>query len=187
VPAPARTSIDAIVAAGLSIVERDGLPALTMERVARAVGVKAPSLYKHVGSRGDLVRLVGIRLVTDLKWTLEAVASSGDPATDLRSMARVMRAFAHRQPGGYRLLFAQLPDEWRPSADLLAEASAPVVRAAAQLAGEDRALAGARTVTAWAHGFIDMELSGAFRLGGDVDAAYEFGIETISRALARPL
>ncbi len=38
---------------------------------------------------------------------------------------------------------------------------------------------GARTMVAWAHGFVTMELAGAFRLGGDIDAAYAFGIESI--------
>jgi hypothetical protein len=40
-------------------------------------------------------------------------------------------------------------------------------------------LEGARTFAAWAHGFVSMELAGAFRLGGDLDAAYAFAIESI--------
>ena len=48
----------------------------------------------------------------------------------------------------------------------------------------DSALDAARTVTAWATGFIGMELAGAFRLGGDIDRAYEFGITRLAAALA---
>ena len=48
-----------------------------------------------------------------------------------------------------------------------------------RLVGEADALEGARTIVAWAHGFVTMELAGAFRLGGDLDAAYAFGIEAI--------
>ncbi len=48
-----------------------------------------------------------------------------------------------------------------------------------RLAGPSEALEGARTFVAWAHGFVSMELAGAFRLGGDLDAAYAFGIESI--------
>ena len=32
---------------------------------------------------------------------------------------------------------------------------------------------------AWAHGFVSMELAGAFRLGGDLDKAYAFGVDAI--------
>jgi hypothetical protein len=42
--------------------------------------------------------------------------------------------------------------------------------------GEDRALEAARLVTAFAHGFVSMEITGAFRLGGDVDEAYRYGV-----------
>ena len=45
--------------------------------------------------------------------------------------------------------------------------------------GARATLEGARTIVAWAHGFVSMELAGAFRLGGDLDAAYAFGIESI--------
>jgi hypothetical protein len=54
---------------------------------------------------------------------------------------------------------------------------------AANLAGERHVLEAARTITAWANGFISMELAGAFKLDGDIDHAYEFGIACLSNAL----
>ena len=44
--------------------------------------------------------------------------------------------------------------------------------------------AAARTVVAWANGFIAMELAGAFQLGGDVDRAFDYGIDHIVAAIA---
>jgi len=44
-------------------------------------------------------------------------------------------------------------------------------------------LEAARSTVAWARGFIEMELTGAFRLGGDVEAAYQYGIERITDAV----
>ena len=38
-------------------------------------------------------------------------------------------------------------------------------------------------MTAWLNGFVGMELSGAFRLGGEVDRAFEFGIASLTGAL----
>jgi hypothetical protein len=39
-------------------------------------------------------------------------------------------------------------------------------------------------VTAFAHGFVSMELTGAFRLGGDVDDAFRYGVDGLLEALA---
>ena len=56
----------------------------------------------------------------------------------------------------------------------------------AALAGPDRVLEASRTIVAWASGFVRVELAGAFRLGGDVDAAFEYGVERIAEAIASP-
>jgi AcrR family transcriptional regulator len=183
-PTPARTSRDAIVAAGLAILDARGLEGLTMQAVASAVGVRAPSLYKHVRDRGDLVRLVMNEVARELSITVDAAATSGDPRRDLAAIARAFRAFAHARPRAYGLIFGPLPESWRMDSAALADATQALVRVTAELAGEDRALDAARLVTAWAHGFVSMELSGAFQMGGSVDGAFDYGIERITAALS---
>nr|MDT0660701.1 TetR-like C-terminal domain-containing protein [Micromonospora sp. DSM 115978] len=183
-PTPDRTSLDEIIAAGRAILESDGIAKLTMQAVADRVGVRAPSLYKRVRSRDDLVGLIAEATVRDLGDKLAAVGVSADPRRDLAELARTVRAFAHSRPAGYRLIFAPNPDTARPSLDSLTHAVAPVLRVAATLAGEAHALEAARTITAWANGFINMELAGAFNLGGDIDRAFEFGITRLGDALA---
>lgn len=184
-PAPARTSLEAIVAAGRRLLDEDGIDALTMQRVAAAVAVRAPSLYKHVRDRDTLVRLVARDVVDDLGATLRDATTTGDPAHDLAAIAHAFRAWAHAHTGAFTLLFSRMADAWlEPDPD--ANAIAPLLRTVAALAGEDRALEAARTVVAWASGFIGMELAGAFRLGGDVDEAYAWGVEAITRAVTAP-
>jgi hypothetical protein len=39
---------------------------------------------------------------------------------------------------------------------------------------------------AWANGFITMELAGAFRLGGDVQQAWDFGLDRVLAAVRAP-
>ena len=178
-PAPARTSNEAIVAAARRILESDGLSEVTMRSVAEAVGVKGPSLYKRVPDRAALVRAVADGVVADLSRTLSRASATDDAGADLRAAVIAYRDFVRRNPNGYRLLFADLPSGMGPDPVSLAALGAPIVRAMSRLAGEADALEGARTLVAWAHGFVSMELSGAFRLGGDLDAAYAFGIESI--------
>lgn len=185
-PTPARTSVDAIVAAGRAILAHEGLVGLTMQRVAEAAGVRAPSLYKRVSGRAGLVRLVGADAVGELGRCLDAAATTGDPVRDLRAQAEALRAFALRDPHAFGLVFAPPADGGVADAELLAAAAAPVLRVVAELVGPADALNAARTVTAWATGFLRMELVGAFRLGGGIEEAFDYGIALLVGALRPP-
>jgi len=178
-PAPARTSNDAIVRAARHVLEAEGLSGLTMRRVAEEVGVKGPSLYKRIPDREALLRAVADGVVADLSRALAGAEDTDDPAADLESTAVAYRDFVLRNPNAYRLLFTELPSGANPDPAILAALGEPIVRAVARLAGERSSLEGARTFVAWAHGFVSMELAGAFRLGGDLDAAYAFGVRAI--------
>ena len=167
VPTPDRTSLDEIVTAARELLEQDSL---TMQAVAERVGVQAPSLYKRVRSRDELVRLVVEATLTDISL-IEG---------DLFAVARAFRAFAHQRPGAFRLVMASTVD---PA--LAAVASEPILRAASSLAGQQNALVAARTFTAWANGFISMELSGGFNLDGSVEEAWDYGLERLVAAISR--
>jgi AcrR family transcriptional regulator len=180
-PAPARTSREAIVEAARALLEEGGLDAVVMSAVAERVGVRGPSLYKHVADRSALIRAVGDVVTADLRSTLDRAMSTGDPAADLRALAIAYRAFVRANPNGYGLLFAHLEPELQPDASVVADLGRPIVAAVARLLGEDGPdpLEAGRTLVAWAHGFVSMELAGGFRLGGDLDAAYATGIDLI--------
>jgi len=177
-PTPDRTTLDAIVAAARDLLEDDGLPGVTMQGVAVRVGVRAPSLYKRVQSRDRLVQLVAEQTLVDLTSRLDATA-------DARALLDTYRAFGKERPAAFRLVMT--PGAGTPVADtaVQAAASAAILRVAADLAGESDALEAARLLTAWATGFISMELNGAFRLGGDIDRAWEYGVTRIVAAAGR--
>ncbi|WP_127474178.1 TetR/AcrR family transcriptional regulator [Microbacterium sulfonylureivorans] len=174
-PTPDRTSLAAIVDAGRDVLELGGAAKVTMQAVADRVGVRAPSLYKRVRDRDALLQLVVEATVDDLGARL--AASDGS----LVGLARGYRSFAHDHPEGFRLMYAM-----SGSADALRRASEPVLTAARDAVGAEHALDAARLLTAWATGFVNMELAGAFQLGGDVDEAFEYGLERLEVALASP-
>lgn len=183
-PTPARTSLESIIASGRALIESRGLDGLTLKAVAAEVGVKTPSLYKHVANRGDLIRRIAEDVVDDLAAVLNSAPRGDDARQDFISLSHAFRDFAIKNPGGYALIFGALPEEMRPDTDRLLHSSASVLRAASALAGEDRKLEAARTLTAWAHGFVTMELAGAFRMGGDIDQAFSFGAQRLADAIA---
>jgi AcrR family transcriptional regulator len=154
-----------------------------MQAVADRVGVRAPSLYKRVASRDDLVGFIAEATVGDLAERLSAAVIGTDARADLAALARAFRAFAHERPAAFRLIFAPGSEASRPNPASIAAASAPVLRVAGELVGPANALEAARLVTAWANGFVNMELAGAFNLGGDVDRAFEFGIAHLAGTL----
>jgi AcrR family transcriptional regulator len=58
VPRPRSLTDDQLVAAALAVVDRDGLPALTMRAVATELGVATMGLYRYVADRQALELLV---------------------------------------------------------------------------------------------------------------------------------
>jgi len=175
-PTPDRTSLDAIVLAARDLLEQDGLAGLTMQAVAQRVGVRTPSLYKRVQSRDALIQLVAEATLTELAGRMNTGAS---PVL----LANILRAFGHERPAAFQLVMT--PGAGTPVADraVAAAASEAILRAAGELAGAEHALEAARTLTAWATGFISMELNGTFKLGGDVDKAWDFGVTRIVDAI----
>ncbi len=172
-PAPERTSLAEVVAAGSDLLEELGPTGLTMQAVASRVGVRAPSLYKRVRDREELLRLVATAAGEDAGARL-----AGTDGT-LPALARAYRSFGHDRPEAFRLLLTSRPDPGTPQR--IAE---PVLLAVEKLVGSDRTLEAARFVTAWVTGFVSMELAGAFRLGGDLEEAWDFGLDRLVFALA---
>ena len=149
-PTPERTSRQAILAAGRELLERDGLAGLTMQAVANHVGVKAPSLYKRVRNRDELVRLIAEATLNDLSEQLRrAAAGPGDAASQAAALAQAFRDFAHRFPAGYHLVFVPGSVSTRLSREAIVASSVPIREIAGALAGPDHALEAARTLTAW--------------------------------------
>ncbi len=56
-------SRDAVVDAALTMLDREGLDALTMPKLAQHLGVGTMSLYRHVEDKDDLIAAVGERVM----------------------------------------------------------------------------------------------------------------------------
>jgi AcrR family transcriptional regulator len=183
-PAPARTSRDRIVDAGLELLESGGLDAVTMAAIAERVGVKPASLYKHVRDRSaliaELVEATALALGRDLAAGDSLAAT---PRERLTTLAHGYRAFATAHPRATALLFADLGAGMSLGPDRSRTAAGPVLAVSTALAGPERALPVARVLTAFVHGFTSMESAGAFRLGGDVDAAFQAGVAILADGL----
>lgn len=180
-PTPDKTSRGSIVAAARELVERDGVGGLTMQAVADLVGVRAPSLYKRVRDRHELLALVVAANVDDLTERMLA-QDQADARQRLIALAEVLRSFAHERPIGYGLVFG-VHDAPRPEPEAARRSVTPLLNAVAELVGQEHALDRARLVTAWATGFLSMELGDRLRMGGNLDEAWSWGLDRIVTSL----
>jgi AcrR family transcriptional regulator len=165
----------AIVAAARHILEEEGRDALTMRRLASAVGMRAPSLYKHFPDKAA----VEVALIERgfEEWTASFEAALTREGESLATLAEAYRAFSRQHPHLYRLMTAgPLPRErMRPGVE--AAAAAPLIR----VAGDPDL---ARAVWAFAHGMTMLELDGRFPPGADLDAAWAAGIAAFDKVIA---
>jgi AcrR family transcriptional regulator len=182
-PAPAKTSYLEIIRTAQQLLETQGLENLSMQSLATALGVRAPSLYKHIENKSQLVKAVLEAVMIELGETLSTVAKGQNLEDDLRAMMMAYRTFAHQHPTLYPLLYSQLVSEMQPDVKVSTIAVAPLLHTIAQWVNSEQSLSAARVVVAFTHGFVSMELTGAFRLGGNVEDAFELGVESLIKVL----
>jgi len=186
-PTPAKTSREDLKRIARTLVEASGPDALTMGAIAQAAGIKAPSLYKHFVDRAALLKAVEIDVLYELEAYLRGAIMGTEPRARLLSMAEAYRRYANDMPNRYRVIYsgnAFLDPEIRAACLFSAQPLFDELRAAG--VPEDRILPVSRTIVPYLHGFVLMEIGSAFNLGGDVDEAFELGIDTVlSGALSR--
>ena len=175
------------MAAGRQLLEEEGLEALTMRRLAERVGIRAPSLYKHLPDKAALEAAIIATGFEEAAATFEqAVEGAGEGPGDGRgegpgewqpagrgnalvTLAAAYRRFALEHPHLYRLMNnGPLPREHLPPG-LENRTAAPLLRAAGSQAR-------ARAVWAFAHGMVLLELDQRFPPEADLDAAWHAGI-----------
>lgn len=183
-PTPAKTSPKELVAIARRLVETTGAEALTVSAVAQRAGVKAPSLYKHFADRLALLKAVEIEVLGDLERTLRAGTRGETPRQRVAAMAAAYRAFAMEKPLRYGVIYSRNAADDPEIAAACLFAARPLFEELERAGvAPGRILPVSRTLTAFMHGFVSMEIVNAFRLGGDIDEAFEQGLETILREL----
>lgn len=177
------TAIVADSAARLA--DQVGLDGLTLAAVAQQLGVRQPSLYKHVDGTSGLQREIALRAKTELADVLRraAVGRSRDDA--LRSLSHAYRVWAGEHPGRYQATVrAAAPDDAADhEAGLAAAAVVFDVLAGYGLTGED-AVDATRALRAALHGFVGLEAAHGFGMPDDVDRSFERLVDGLINTIA---
>jgi AcrR family transcriptional regulator len=176
---------DDVVVAGAELADEIGYPNLNLGLVARRLGVRTPSLYKHIDGIADLQHRIATLAMAELgETTRDAVAGrSGRDA--LAAMATALRGYVVAHPGRYS---ATVGAELTGAGDPLLSASTRVLELiAAVLAGygigEHDMVHVIRAVRCTLHGFAILQATNGFQWGGDIEESFEALVAFIDRGL----
>ncbi len=167
------------------IADEVGLSRLTLAALAERLGVRQPSLYKHVDGMAALQRSLAVRAKNELAYVLARAAVGREQDDAIASISRAYRAWALEHPGRYAAVQrAPIPGD----ADDEAASRAAVQVVADVLAGyqlgEDDAVDAIRALRSTLHGFVTLEMGGAFGLPVDVDRSFERLVRGLITALS---
>ena len=162
-----------------------GLSQLTLAALAARLGVRQPSLYKHIDGMGGLRRGLAIRAKNELADILARAAIGRERGDAITAIAHAYRDWARQHPGRYAA--AQHAPAADDAGDMAAsQAALDVVTAV--LAGyqlrEDDAIDATRALRSALHGFVTLELGGGFGLPVDIDRSYARLVSGLVTALA---
>jgi AcrR family transcriptional regulator len=158
-----------IVAAARELLEAEGPEGLSMRRVAERVGIRAPSIYKHLP---DKEALEAALISAGFEEWADAFEAAGETPEEV---GRTYRAYALAHPHLYRLMTERPLARERLAPGVEERAARPIVEA---VGGDPDA---ARAVWAFAHGMTILELNGRFPPGADLDAAWATGMRAFRR------
>lgn len=174
-PYPSQINLTRTVELARSLIEQDGYESVSLSQLATALGVKAPSLYKHFASKADLIRAVNELTMSDLIAALQDSAPA-DSDPPLMSMARVYRQFALAHPRTYMLAHNSTDEAARIDPQIAESLALPIQAAFAKNVGQEKSLEALRGLWALLHGFTSLEINGQFRREGSVDEAFDSAI-----------
>jgi AcrR family transcriptional regulator len=169
-----------IVEMARSMIESDGLEALSLRRVAAGLNVTAPALYAYVADKRDLVRGVAEYELEELMRKFDAI-DERDPIEHLRCQCRVYVDHAVENPELFRTMFVFPPEmsvTETTGEELPAATKAFQTALGTAVTAVDKGLLGTAdaleaTLTLWAatHGVTEVLLLG---IGFDVSARRQF-------------
>ncbi|MFF3940577.1 TetR/AcrR family transcriptional regulator [Streptomyces phaeofaciens] len=174
-----------MVAAGAALADEVGLAHLTMGALAERLGVRTPSLYKHVDGQEDLNRRIAALALSQATDAIGGAIQGYAGRDALAAAMRAFRAFALEHPGRYAATIGMEP--LGPD-DPLAVAGLRLLGAfRAVLRGYDIAEPDVdhalRMLRSLCHGFATLQGANGFQWSADIDESFEWLIAFTDRGL----
>lgn len=177
---------DSVLDQASRVADAQGLEELTLAAVAAGLGVRVPSLYKHVpGGLPELRRLLALRAKRELAVVLGRAAVGRARGEALRALAAAYQGWARRNPGLYAAAqAAAAPGD--PEDEQVSQELVQVVFDV--LAGygvdEDTLVDATRSLRAGLHGFAALEAAGGYALPRPLQASVDWWLDGLDATLS---
>jgi AcrR family transcriptional regulator len=173
------------VASAAALADEIGFGAVTMGQLADRLGIRPPSLYKHVGSLADLQHRVATLAMTELGEVIRDAVQGRAGFDALAALLTAVRAYVTAHPGRYN---ATVGAEFAGPDDPLLAAGRRVIDAIAAVLrgygiGEDEMDHAIRSIRCTMHGFAMLESARGFQWSADPDESFDWMIRFIDRGL----
>ncbi len=174
-----------VTEAGAAVADEVGLDRLSMGLLAERLGVRTPSLYKHVAGQADLVHRIAVLAMTELADDIRDATQGRAGRDALVAGAQAMRRYVLEHPGRYAAGNAARPtgldDPLVPAVDRVLTSWAAMLRGyRLEPAQQVHALRMLRSVL---HGFATLEAIGSFQMDADVDVSFDRMLDLVDRGL----
>ena len=176
---------DDVVASAAGLADEIGFQGVTMGLLADRLGVRAPSLYKHVDGLADVQHRLATLALSELGEVIRDAVQGMAGRDALAALLTAVRGYVSAHPGRY---MATIGVEATGPDDPLQAASTRVINSiAAVLRGygitEDKMTHAIRTVRSTMHGFAILEASRGFQWDADPDESFDWMTRFIDRGL----
>jgi AcrR family transcriptional regulator len=175
-----------VIKAAIDCLDQEGESALGVNRVARALGIKPPAIYKHLDGNTGLRRAVALEIwrnyLTDYQNQTTNITT---PQTLLHIGAQATRNFAQHYPARYTVMMQYQLRPTEPEEAQIIQESLRLFKKSLQLyeLSDDALIDTMRMVNAAIYGFITREQSELMTLNRSTDCSYEVMLEALLVAI----
>jgi AcrR family transcriptional regulator len=167
-----------------SLADEIGLENLTLAALAPRLGVRMPSLYKHVAGIDELRQLMAINAKRETADLLARATAGKSGPQALFAMLVAWRDWAKAYPGRYAATL-RAPNQDEVEDSDASNAVLEIVYAALgsyRLEGDD-AVNAVRLLRAHFHGFVSLEKAEGFKFPNDIEHSFDLLIGVLDQML----
>ena len=175
----------AVTAAGAALADEIGFSGLSMGLLAERLGVRTPSLYKHVASQADLAHRIAVLGMNEIADAIRDAIQGRTGSEALVAGAQAMRRYVLDHPGRYAIGNAA---KVTGSDDPLLPAIQRVLMSwSAMLHGyhldPGQEIHALRMLRSLLHGFASLEAIGSFQRDTGVDDSFAWTLGFLDQGL----